>query len=143
MSERLRTTSRREMVELAAAGTTLLVSRTLLTIAGSRRTLKILAFATDRPKRAPMTDPSRVAHLTRAANTRGHLRGTCLPVATTTWARLRRHGYAAELRLGAPSGGSSNFEAHAWVELNGEPIGEAADLLERYEPLGDPVAGRR
>jgi hypothetical protein len=143
MPQRLRTTGRAELVELAAAGSSLLISRMLFAFAGSRRTLKIVEFSSSRQKRTSMTGPSRIAHLTRAVNVRARLGCRCLPIATTTWARLRRHGYPAQLQIGAPRHGSSDFKAHAWVEVDGEPMGEAADLFERYEPLGDPVAGRR
>lgn len=134
-----------EMVEAAAAVAALVASRILLAVTSSKNALRLMGAFSNRPNRSSTTDPERIAHLARGVNQRSHLRFTCLPLSLAIWARLRRHGYAAELRIGAPltAPRSEPFEAHAWVELDGRPVGEEADLLDRYTVLGDPVTGRR
>lgn len=57
----------------------------------------------------------------------------CLPRALLLAALLRRRGIAADLWLGARVGG--DFDAHAWVEIDGAPINEAADLEAQYRRL--------
>ena len=56
---------------------------------------------------------------------------TCLRRSLLLWAFLLRSGVASELRLGFrnPDG---QFEAHAWVEWNGVPLNDAADVRSRY-----------
>ncbi len=66
-----------------------------------------------------------------------HLPGTyvCLPRAMTLWWLLRRRGFEARLRLGVNLRGTeprvpqtTRLDAHAWIELDGQPLGEAADV---------------
>lgn len=54
----------------------------------------------------------------------------CLPRALLLAALLRRRGVAAELCLGTRVRGP--FDAHAWVEIEGEPVNEADDLGTAY-----------
>ncbi len=59
----------------------------------------------------------------------------CLARALTTQALLERHGYPSELRIGIAKGDKGQFEAHAWVESQGEiAIGNIVELS-RYTPL--------
>ena len=63
------------------------------------------------------------------------LTSTCLPRSLTLWWLLRREGLEARLRLGARKHGE-RFQAHAWVEHGGVPIGEGdADRDGAYSPL--------
>lgn len=51
----------------------------------------------------------------------------CLPRSLTLWCLLNRNGHRAELKIGALpriGSGDSELKAHAWVELNGERLGE-------------------
>lgn len=66
-----------------------------------------------------------------------HLPGTyvCLPRAMTLWWLLRRRGLDARLRLGVNLRANepkvpqtTRLDAHAWIELNGQPLGEASDV---------------
>jgi transglutaminase superfamily protein len=53
---------------------------------------------------------------------------------------LGRRGISADLRLGvrkAP-GGPDGLDAHAWLECDGLPIGERAEVTARYIPLVVP-----
>lgn len=61
-------------------------------------------------------------------------RATCLVRALAAQALLARYGHASELRLGVARGAGRAFEAHAWLEGNGQIlIGGATQ--ERYVPL--------
>jgi hypothetical protein len=60
-------------------------------------------------------------------------RATCLVQALTAATVLRRKGQACEVRIGVRASGmrSVPFEAHAWVDCNGQlAIGEIEDLPE-------------
>lgn len=58
-----------------------------------------------------------------------HVAGaTCLAQALTGWLMLTRRQQAATVRLGVSRGSTSELNAHAWVECNGERVigGEGA-----------------
>lgn len=61
-------------------------------------------------------------------------RATCLVRALAAQALLARHGHASELRLGVARGAGRAFEAHAWLEANGQILIGGA-TRERYVPL--------
>lgn len=54
----------------------------------------------------------------------------CVPRALTLWWLCRRLRLRATFRLGVRTL-TGRFEAHAWVEVSGEPVGE----LERVEAI--------
>jgi hypothetical protein len=56
---------------------------------------------------------------------------TCLPRAITLRWMLSRHAIPAELRIGVNKA-STRMVAHAWVEVEGEAIGEPEDITERF-----------
>jgi len=58
----------------------------------------------------------------------------CLRESTALWYLLRRRGYPAELVLGARTL-LGPFEAHAWVELEGKVLNDAANVRDIYEPF--------
>lgn len=61
-------------------------------------------------------------------------RATCLVRALAAQALLARHGHPSQLRLGVTRGEGRAFEAHAWLEANGQIlIGGGAEG--RYVPL--------
>jgi hypothetical protein len=58
---------------------------------------------------------------------------TCLPrAAALTWL-LRRNGYNAHLAVGYRP---SPFEAHAWVEVNGDVVGDHPGYKRHFFLLG-------
>lgn len=61
-------------------------------------------------------------------------RSTCLTRSAVLYAMLRQHGYHPSLHLGITSG-NGDFEAHAWVSLDGAPIADAAANVQRYQRL--------
>ncbi|MEO1124401.1 MAG: lasso peptide biosynthesis B2 protein [Cyanobacteria bacterium J06639_16] len=62
----------------------------------------------------------------------------CLARALTTQTLMFWHGYSPQLHLGVTKGEQGEFEAHAWVEHQGQVvIGYLADLS-RFTPLYYP-----
>ena len=66
-----------------------------------------------------------LAGLVALAGRRGLIRVTCLPQALLLHALLRRRGLQPELRIGVRKPHEA-VEAHAWVELQGQELGEGA-----------------
>jgi len=59
---------------------------------------------------------------------------TCLVKALTLRFMLSRRGIEAQLRIGANKT-STGLSAHAWVEIQGQPISESEDLAERFKVI--------
>jgi hypothetical protein len=59
---------------------------------------------------------------------------TCLPRALTLRWLLSRDGIPAELRIGVNKTPAGMY-SHAWVELDGQPIGEPQDIPDRFKIL--------
>ena len=64
------------------------------------------------------------------------LAGNCLSRSLTLWWLLRRHGVAADVRLGVNL--AEGFAAHAWVEWQGQVLNDTPDVSSRYQPLEAP-----
>jgi hypothetical protein len=114
-----------------------------------------LRFLSHRPQ-ASADDPiqslrnSEVTKLTvrmvNAAARQAWRGSTCLEKSLAIWSLLRQQGIVSELRIGARQL-DGRFEAHAWVERDGEALNEpqqehrhyatfdAAFPLQRSEPL--------
>ena len=56
----------------------------------------------------------------------------CLQRSTATTLLLRRHGFNAEMVIGAQV---LPFKSHAWVEVNGAVVNDKPYMLEIYRPL--------
>lgn len=69
--------------------------------------------------------------MVEAASRYGIVRGNCLSKSIVLWHLLRRQGVEARLHVGARKDGAA-FEAHAWVELDGQPINESSDVRKRF-----------
>lgn len=79
------------------------------------------------------TDPRALAEAVRAAARRPVVGVVCLPESLTLLTLLRRRGVAADLRIGVATAGG--FSAHAWVEVDGQPVNDTADVAERFVPF--------
>jgi hypothetical protein len=75
--------------------------------------------------------PHRAAWLVDAASRHGPVRATCLERSLVLAALLRRQGIASRVQIGVRKSGSG-FEAHAWVEWQGEVLNDAADVGAHY-----------
>lgn len=59
---------------------------------------------------------------------------TCLAHSIALWVLLLRQGIDANLRIGVQSI-NNNFNAHAWIELNGDVLNDSADVSQRFMPI--------
>ena len=75
-----------------------------------------------------------VARLVGWASRLHLLRMTCLPQSLTLRWMLGRRGIASELKIGARKT-RIGIHAHAWVEVDGEMVGEAGGKEYEFSPL--------
>lgn len=59
-------------------------------------------------------------------------RAVCLEQSLALYVLLRRRGVPAELCLGVQA---YPFQAHAWVELDGRPVNEDAEVVEKFRRM--------
>lgn len=76
---------------------------------------------------AELEDAEGLARLAAIAGRRGLYANTCLRQALAVQWWLRRRGLSAQLRIGAQRAGDT-LDAHAWVELDGVPLGQTRPL---------------
>jgi hypothetical protein len=80
-----------------------------------------------------------VTRLAEKAERRGPLRPNCLERSLVLWWLLRRRGLPAELRIGARKE-DSRFEAHAWVELEGQVLNDSETVHKHFSRFDGPIA---
>jgi len=88
------------------------------------------------PDAATMPAAARLAELARAVGARSPWPASCLRQALAVWVLLRRRQLPAELRIGVQRG-SAQFQAHAWVELDGVALDPAAAAHSAFPNLPD------
>jgi Transglutaminase-like superfamily len=71
------------------------------------------------------------ARMVTLAARHGFFNSTCLHRALILWWLLRRRGISSDLRIGVRTE-TGEFEAHAWVEYRGDPLGDEPNIGERY-----------
>jgi Transglutaminase-like superfamily len=87
------------------------------------------------PEPKSLTDQARtMARMVRLASDHGIFRGNCLERSLTLWWLLGRHGIETDLRIGVRRA-LGQFEAHAWVELDGIALNDSNDVGQRYSPF--------
>ena len=119
-----------------------IVATSLKTV-GLRRTQSWLT----RNSLVPMVPPTeqtranvrRAAQMVAAACRQLPLRCACLPRTVVLWSLLRRRGMDADVRIGVRCDTQGEFQAHAWLEWNGEVINDAGDVARQYLPFDRPV----
>jgi hypothetical protein len=119
-----------------------------LRMLGFKRTRDLLArLAGPQHDRQPAgTDSAndraqRIARLVAIAAHHGLYRATCLRQSLALWWLLRRRHIPAELRIGVRKDGGE-LQAHAWVELAGQPVNDAPDVAERLAPFDGSLSAR-
>ena len=101
---------------------------------------RLQSWLKTRPARPapPFNETESMIRLTQSAvdrAIRNHLYPmTCLRRALTLQRMLARRGVDSELRFGVQRQGES-ITAHAWLEHNGQPLGETQAVEKRYAPL--------
>ncbi len=81
----------------------------------------------------------RVVRMVRLAASHSIGHPTCLPQSLVCWWLFRRHGIESELRIGTRRY-EGKFEAHAWVERQGEVLNDRPDVHERFTPFAQPIS---
>lgn len=71
----------------------------------------------------------------QAASRRLLKKNPCLTEALALWWLLRQYGYEGQIRIGVARDGGSHFEAHAWVERDGQVLIGGAQAPTEYVPL--------
>jgi hypothetical protein len=66
-------------------------------------------------------------------------RATCLTQALTTQIILRRWGIPSDLVIGVNKGETGAFEAHAWVEYEGEIVIGGIETSQKFIPLASKL----
>lgn len=72
-----------------------------------------------------------IAHWVDVASRRGLVEGTCLTRSLTLLMLLKREGIPGNLRIGVRLN-TGKLDAHAWVEVNGDPVNDTPDVVSRY-----------
>ena len=96
--------------------------------------VKRRAHATRPPPENPHAAARESARLVDAAARNTLIGKNCLRESLWLWRQLRRQGIEAKLRIGAPVERDSNseWEAHAWVELDGQVLNDRPNVRNRY-----------
>ena len=100
---------------------------------GFRRWSSFLSkFAPKKNPTAEVTPESlesarRTARMVATASNEGIIHGQCLEESIVLWWLLKRQRLPAELQIGGRRKGAE-FEAHAWVELDGNPVNDHEDV---------------
>lgn len=79
-----------------------------------------------------LVEAESLAKLASIAGNRLPIQATCLRQALLVYWMLRRKGLLPELRIGVQKV-QGNMDAHAWVELDGTPVGQT-DLTHKPFP---------
>ena len=112
-----------------------------LRVAGFARIHRWLAnpFVQRRTRRD--AEPHALAALVNAASNNLPIRCSCLTRSLLLDWMLRRRGVDSELRFGVRLI-DGRLQAHAWVEFNGAPLNDSADVAERFAPFDGRVPPR-
>lgn len=79
----------------------------------------------------PSTYPDQASRMVNAAARLVFGREACLERSIMLWSLLRRRGIESELKIGVATE-DSGMRAHAWVEIDGEPINEKPQLNDKF-----------
>src|SRR5262249_38148149 len=80
------------------------------------------------------------ARMVRAAARYGFGNPSCLEESLVLLHLLNVQGIAAQLRIGVKKN-IPQFEAHAWIELDGKPLNESEALHDHYAPFEAEFSG--
>ncbi len=132
-------------LEFVRAALLMLLIRMSLRLRGFRATQKSLQMCIGLDVRTLSESTAeakteQVCRMVLAAARHSPMRVTCLERSLALWWLLARRGIATRLRIGARKSGE-NFEAHAWVERNGEAIGEPEGAHFHYAAFTKEFSG--
>ena len=84
----------------------------------------------------------RIAALVTASSRRMPIRATCLVRSLALNRMLRRRGIDSRLRIGVRLLEASRLDAHCWVELDGVPLNDVADIASHYAAIGGALTAQ-
>lgn len=93
--------------------------------------LQRIPLATIHPEIDPSTYPAQTSYLLNAAARLLFRREACLERSIMLCSMLRRKGIDSELKIGVAKA-NQKLHAHAWVEINGEPVNEQPRISEQF-----------
>ena len=96
---------------------------------GLQRTHTLLSYLLPQPIRSASQLHTTVNAVKIAA--KYHTWATCLRKSLVLWFLLRRQGIAAELQIGTRFN-EGEFQAHAWVEYQGDVVGDRRSIREYF-----------
>lgn len=143
---KFRELSPRDRVLLLKLWLLLPIVAVLLRLLDYLRTLRILSRwsqAAPVQARLPADAMSYALRLGRLATIAGRYvptNGSCLRQSLLVWWLLRRKGMPAELRIGVRT--QEGFTAHAWVEVDGQPVNDTPDVGERFAAFDGSLSAR-
>jgi hypothetical protein len=76
----------------------------------------------------------KTCRMVRAAEHYGLARCTCLEESLALWYLLGRQNISSRIRIGVRKQ-AEKFEAHAWVECEGEALNQSEELHRHYAPF--------
>ena len=116
----------------------LVATRTSLRVLGFRRTVRFARWFGERTAVGAGTGvPAESARAVATAAAFFPGRAVCLEQSVALYLILRRRRHPAALRLGVQP---YPFQAHAWIELDGRPMLENEDVLQKYIPFPQAFA---
>lgn len=108
----------------------------------TRRTLAAVAWMGRLPSPRIRCDPARVGRGVNGVARRLRMQGTtCLARSQLIWLLLSLCGRQPVIQVGAGAGLGAGALAHAWVELDGVPVADAADVAAVHPPFDRPLLG--
>jgi hypothetical protein len=111
-----------------------------LRLFGFKRWKQIITRRTEASKpRSVALSANRILQLQAAAARNLFVHTNCLEQSLVLWMLLRRHGFAADLKIGARKE-AERFEAHAWVELNRVPLNDQTDSDHKFVPFDRAIS---
>lgn len=88
------------------------------------------------PTSAQLAEAHALGEAVNAAARHTPFAATCLSRSLVLLWMLGRRGVAADLRIGAQMS-SGQLAAHAWVECDGQPVNDRADVAQAFTPFDD------
>lgn len=83
----------------------------------------------------PLAESRKVARMVLIARNYGFYRANCLNMSLVLWSLLQQRGIDSGIRFGVNID-ESNFNAHAWVEYQGNPLIDTADVEKQFSSFG-------
>ena len=133
----LRAFSRDQRAAVLEASLVLPAAELGLRLVGLRRTWDVLCAGAP-GSREDVPAAQAIGRAVQGAARWSPARPRCLARSLVLCRLLRRRGIAGVLRIGVASPGR-DFEAHAWVEVAGQPVGDSIAGVERFTAFEHPA----